>query len=133
METVLLDTNILSFLLKNDTRRALYKLHLQNRILAISFMTIAELYQWAVIHKWGARRLTEFETTLQRYVVLPFDIELCRRWGEIRAARRATGRPISVEDAWVAATALHHNIPLVTHNPKDFRHIGDLDIITELR
>lgn len=132
-ETVLLDTNIVSFLFKKDSRRNDYLPHLQNRILAVSFMTVAELYQWAAVHQWGQRRLTDLELMLQRYVILPFDIEICRQWGTIRATRQAIGQPIQPEDAWIAATAVHHNLPLVTHNPKDFGNIEDLRIITAIR
>jgi tRNA(fMet)-specific endonuclease VapC len=45
MNTVLLDTNIVSYLFKGDTRSALYEPHLLNRELAIAMMTVAELFQ----------------------------------------------------------------------------------------
>ena len=47
MSTVLLDTNIVSFVFKRDTRAAAYAPQLQGNRLAISFMTAAELFQWA--------------------------------------------------------------------------------------
>jgi predicted nucleic acid-binding protein len=56
MDAILLDTNIVSFVLKGDSRAASYTPHLQGRKLAISFMTVAELFQWAAIRNWGARR-----------------------------------------------------------------------------
>jgi tRNA(fMet)-specific endonuclease VapC len=130
MSVVLLDTNIVSFLLKGDSRARSYAPHLQGRILAISFMTVAELFQWASIHNWGARRMSQLETNLQNYTVLPFDIALCRLWGEVRAKCRAVGRPISPQDAWIAATAIQHCMPLVTHNPADFEAIEELELIT---
>lgn len=132
-EVVLLDTNIVSFVFKKDTRREAYQQYLQNRILAVSFMTVAELYQWAAVHKWGQRRLTDLEMTLQKYVILPYDIETCRQWGNIRAVRQDIGHPIQPEDAWIAATAMQHRLPLVTHNPKDFGHINGLTILTTIR
>ena len=64
------------------------------------------------------------------YIVLSFDIALCQLWGETRAKRRAIGKPISPEDAWIAATALQYKLPLVTHNPTDFEAIDDLEVIT---
>jgi tRNA(fMet)-specific endonuclease VapC len=130
MDVVLLDTNIVSFLLKGDSRARSYAPHLQGRILAISFMTVAELFQWAFVHNWGARRMSQLETSLRNYTVLPFDIALCRLWGEVRANCRAVGRPISPQDAWIAATALQHRMPLVTHNPADFEAIEELELIT---
>ena len=106
MNVILLDTNIISFLLKGDSRARSYAPHLQGRILAISFMTVAELFQWAAIHNWGTHRMSQLEASLQNYTILPFDVVLCRLWGEIRAKCRAAGRPISPQDAWIAATAL---------------------------
>ena len=130
MDTVLLDTNIISFAFKGDSRAVSYAPLLQGRRLAISFMTVAELFQWAAIRKWGAHRTSQLEASLENYVVLPFDIALCRLWGEVRAKCRAAGRPISPQDAWVAATALWHHLPLVTHNPSDFEVIEELELIT---
>lgn len=133
MDAVLLDTNIVSFLLKQDSRVRSYAPYLENRRLAISFMTVAELFQWAAVRNWGARRMNQLETSLQNFTVLPFDIALCRLWGEIRARCRAVGRPISPQDAWIAATALQHDLPLVTHDPTDFEIIEELELISTVR
>lgn len=132
METVLLDTDVVSFLLKGDSRAKAYAPHLQERRLALSFMTVAELYQWAAVRNWGARRKRQLEQTLRTYLILPFDIAVCRQWGEVRALCRRKGRPISAQDAWIAASALHHRISLVTHNLADFENIDGLDVITSV-
>ncbi len=131
MDVILLDTNIVSFVLKGDSRVKSYVPYLQGQHLAISFMTVAELYQWAAIREWGDRRIKRLEQTLlTNYTVLSFDMTLCQIWGDVRAKRRAMGNPISPEDAWIAATALQYDLPLVTHNPKDFRNIPDIEVIT---
>lgn len=70
------------------------------------------------------------ETALKKYTVFPFDIDLCRLWGEVRANCQSVGRPISPQDAWICATALQHGLPLVTHNPSDFEAVDHLEIIT---
>jgi predicted nucleic acid-binding protein len=131
MGVVLLDTNVVSFLLKGDNRADLYRPHIRQQNVVISFMTVAELFQWAFVRNWGERRQKELEAHLQSYTVLPFDIALCRQWGEIRADCRAKGRPISPQDAWIAATAMRYEIPLVTHNPRDFEVLDTLIVITE--
>jgi len=104
MNVILLDTNIVSFLLKGDSRASHYTLHLQGHRLALSFMTVAELFQWAAMRNWGPLRTSQLEANLRNYIVLPFDIALCRLWGQIRAKCHAIGRPISPQDAWIAAT-----------------------------
>ncbi|MDR1270576.1 MAG: PIN domain-containing protein, partial [Planctomycetaceae bacterium] len=63
------------------------------------------------------------------FVLLPFDDKICEYFGEIRYERR--NRPISVSDALIAATALTYDLPLVTHNKKDFDGISGLEIITK--
>ncbi len=36
--------------------------------------------------------------------------------------------PISPQDAWIAATALHYDLLLVTHNVRDFQEISELQL-----
>jgi tRNA(fMet)-specific endonuclease VapC len=131
MTTLIVDTDVVSFLLKGDTRAQLYRPHLQNKTLALSFMTVAELYQWAYVRNWGERKLSRLEQQLRRYVIVPFDNELCKQWASICVQRQRLGRPISVQDAWIAATALRHSCPLVTHNSDDFSDILGLQVISE--
>jgi tRNA(fMet)-specific endonuclease VapC len=131
MTTVLLDTNIVSYLFKRDSRAALYAPHLLNRELAIAMMTVAELFQWAAIRNWGQPRVRRLEQHVERYTVLPVDIELCREWAEVRAKRSKAGLPISPQDAWIAATALRYQLALVTHNPDDYQALPGLTLISE--
>jgi tRNA(fMet)-specific endonuclease VapC len=98
--------------------------------MAISFMTVAELFQWAAVHKWGARRRSHLEQVLSLYLVVPVDVEMCRIWGTLRAERQAAGQTISPQDAWIAATAMRHQLPLVTHNASDYLGIASLDVRT---
>ena len=131
MTTLIVDTDVVSFLLKEDTRAQLYLAHLRDKTLALSFMTVAELYQWAYIRNWGTRKLVRMEEQLDQYVIVPFDYKLCKQWATISVERQRLGRPISVQDAWIASTAIIHNAPLVTHNRDDFAHIPGLKVISE--
>jgi len=130
MLTLLLDTDVFSFLLKGDTRANAYATLIQGHRLALSFLTVAELFQWAAVRRWGPRRIIHLEQTFGSYLIVPVDIEMCRRWGQLRAERQSAGRPMSPQDAWIAATALRHSLPLVTHNPGDFQGITTLDVRT---
>ena len=38
------------------------------------------------------------------------------------------GRPMPSNDAWIAATALRYDTPLVTHNVKDFEHLQNMGL-----
>jgi tRNA(fMet)-specific endonuclease VapC len=127
--TRLLDTNIVSYVLKGLPLGARYQPHLVGHVLAVSFMTVAELYEGAVLAGWGTRRWADLNALLGRMLVLHTTDALCRRFADVRSQRRA--QPIAVADAWIAATALTHGVDLVTHNPRDFRGIPGLTIITE--
>jgi predicted nucleic acid-binding protein len=37
---------------------------------------------------------------------------------------------MSSADAWIAATALVLSAPLVTNNPKDYRHLDKLQLVS---
>ena len=128
MNTVLVDTDVFSYLLKNDTRAGLYRKHLDGQRLALSFMTLGELQSWAVERNWGATRMGELRAKLRNYFVLHSDDETAERYGAVRNVR---GFPVNVGDAWVAATALRHGIPLVTHNRRHFEQIPGLTVISE--
>jgi tRNA(fMet)-specific endonuclease VapC len=130
MSLLLIDTDIVSFILKGSDYTDPYMPLLSGHELAVSFMTIAELFQWANLRQWGDRRLVQLEQYLSNYLIIPVDRPLCREWAQIRANRQRAGRPISAQDAWIAATALRHNLPLVTHNVKDVLDIINLQLIT---
>ena len=129
MSAILLDTNVVSYLMKGHPLADSYRPHLDGKLLAISFMTVAELYEGGYRAGWGATKWNKLDAVLKSYVVMPWTAAVCRHWGEIRAARSA--QPIAVDDAWIAATARGHGLPLVTHNPTDFAGIPGLDLVTE--
>lgn len=56
--------------------------------------------------------------------ILPFDRPCAAHYGDIRHAREATGRPIAVEDAMIAATARAYGAIIATRNTKDFFGCG---------
>lgn len=127
MNTVLVDTNVISFIFKGDSRAADYAPLLEGNRLAISFITVAELFEWAFTRKWGDARVKRLEQALGNFVILPVDVELCRAFGKIRADLQEHGKTIASQDAWIAATAVHYKLPLVTHNPTDFKHVDTLE------
>ena len=130
MSILLLDTDVVSFIIKGHSLSAKYAPILQGNQLALSFMTVAELFQWAAMRNWGKERVASLERSLTNYLIIPVDVELCRIWGNLRAERQGIGRVIAPQDAWIASTALRHNLPLVTNNAKDFQDIPQLETLT---
>jgi predicted nucleic acid-binding protein len=131
MESIVVDTNVVSYALKSDSRAQLYAEDLKNRRLCVSFMTVAELRLWAVLKKWGPTKLESLEQALHHYVILPYDDETVWEWARLGAHERQNGRDRRDRaDWWIAACALRHRIPLVTHNPRDFAGIASLTVVT---
>jgi tRNA(fMet)-specific endonuclease VapC len=130
MSLFLIDTDIASFIFKGSDYADPYLPILRDQELALSFMSVAELFQWAILRQWGDRRLWQLEKYLSNYLVIPVDQRLCRAWAQVRSDRQSAGRPISPQDAWIAATALRYALPLITHNSKDFLDIPHLRLIT---
>jgi len=72
------------------------------------------------LERWLDRDLPEwFEDR-----ILPVDQSIADRWGLLRAQAQLKGRPLSVIDAILAATALQHNLTLVSRNVSDFSVVG---------
>lgn len=126
---VLLDTNVVSYFFRRDSRAAPYEAALIGQARAIAFMTLAELYKWPLERNWGARRRGELEDYLASHVVLPADDELARRWARLVTEQAKRGRSLSFADAWVAATALRHDVSLMTHNWRHFEGVPELRLI----
>ncbi|MBI3649867.1 MAG: PIN domain-containing protein [Acidobacteria bacterium] len=129
--SVVVDTDVVSFIFKQDTRAALYQSHLASKLQVISFTTVAELHQWAKIYNWGKPKQERLEKYLRSFVIFYSDYTLCLKGAAVRNSARKRGRPIQPADAWIAATALLHDIPLVTHNSKDYAGVDELTILSE--
>lgn len=129
-ERVVLDTNIVSYVMKGDVLARSYKPHLQGRLLSVAFITVGELYFGAEKDGWGETRRRLLERTLRKFLVIPYDNGIARCYGRLVAERQRNGKPISPNDAWIAACAVRHGVPLVTHNSKHFDGISELDIVT---
>ena len=60
---------------------------------------------------------------------LPFDAVAAEHFASLVAARRRIGRPITTQDAQIAAIALANNVPLATRNSDDFAEIAGLLLV----
>jgi tRNA(fMet)-specific endonuclease VapC len=92
-------------------------------------MTVAELYEGAYRDKWGSTKWGTLEGVLGSYLITKCSTRTCRLWGQVLSLRKH--RPISAQDAWIAATALEYSCPLVSHDRDGFTEIPGLTVITE--
>jgi len=130
MNAAIVDTDVVSMLFKGDTKAIAFRKHITGRLLGISFMTLAELERWPLERAWGLARRLDLARHLTHYVVLPVNRELCLRWAEVSFEARKRGRPIQTEDAWIAASALYYQVPLITNNRADYSMIDGLTVMS---
>jgi tRNA(fMet)-specific endonuclease VapC len=130
LNAAIVDTDVVSMLFKDDSRAQKYRAHVKGRLLGISFMTLAELERWSLERRSGSIRKAELEKHLTKYAVLPASRELCSKWAEVSWEGRKNGRPIQTADAWIAASALHYQVPLITNNVSDYAMISGLALLT---
>jgi predicted nucleic acid-binding protein len=128
----LLDTNFVSELVRpkpdNNVRRWVDET--DESILFLSVMTLGEIRKGIESLQSGPRR-GRLESWLQvdlrsrfRDRILPIDDAIADRWGAISSLAAAKGKPVPVVDGLLAATALNHNLTLVTRNSSDVAGTG---------
>jgi predicted nucleic acid-binding protein len=94
-----------------------------------SAVVVGELYQGAFSSSATARHLENIEErVLPAVTVLPYDTAAARIYGAVRASLEAVGRPLADADLQIAATAILHDLELVTGNVRHFGRIPDLRI-----
>lgn len=96
----------------------------------ISVVTLGEIRKGCELLDTGKRR-KELEQWLEVEVrewfagrILPVTDAIAERWGRLEAQRQRLGLPLNTADGQIAATALEHDLTLVTRNEKDFSDLG---------
>lgn len=120
---ILCDTNILiEFYKGNENITAILKaVGLPN--LAVSVITAGELY-------YGARdkhELKKIQNHLALLKQIPLNIETSILFLSL-VEQFALSHKLTIPDALIAATAIHHELPLYTLNIKDFHYIPHLEL-----
>jgi predicted nucleic acid-binding protein len=129
----LLDTNVISELVRPKPARLVLDWfeNIPSEALHISVLTLGEIRKGVEQMPDGVRR-EKLRLWLEHDLadwfgerVLPVDMPIADRWGRLLAL---VGRPVPSIDSLLAATALHHELRLVTRNEKDFDYPG-LEVI----
>lgn len=125
----LLDTNVISELVRPKPAKAVLAWfeNIPSEALHISVLTLGEIRKGVEQMPDSARR-EKLRLWLEHELadwfgarILPVDIPVADRWGRLIAQ---IGRPVPSIDSLLAATALHHELRLVTRNQKDFDYPG---------
>jgi predicted nucleic acid-binding protein len=128
MSGFLLDTNCISELVraKPEPRVTEWMRAADESLLYLSVLTLGEIRRGAAILPQGKRRTfleSWLEVDLQARFsgrILAIDDAVADRWGWLTAEASRGGRPLAAIDGLLAATALHHNLTIVSRNVDDF-------------
>ena len=94
-----------------------------------SAVTVGELFFGAYRAAAGGRHVTMIEDrVLPAVTVLPFDAAVAQVYGRLAANLADQGSPLTDADLQIAATALHHDLELVTGNLRHFARVPGLRI-----
>lgn len=134
---ILLDTNVLSELMRpspNDSVVQWLDSYPDDEIW-ISAVTVAEVRLGLALLPEGRRRQMLTELAEQMFneeffeKCLPFDYQAAGEYAKIVSSRSRQGRPITVEDAQIAAIAIEAGLELATRNTKDFQGLECLKMV----
>jgi tRNA(fMet)-specific endonuclease VapC len=124
----LLDTNILSDLLRSPGGRVARRLALVGEATVCTSIVVACELRYGVAKKDSPKLSARVESLLETLEVLALDREADRRYAEIRLLLDRTGRPIGPNDLLIAAHALALDLTLVTDNVEEFSRIPRLAV-----
>lgn len=132
---VLVDTDVISYWVTGHNNGESFKTLTGNREMAISFATWGELLANFYCLQWGAKRISQLQTQLKAFVVVPYSIQVVELWARMHSKLSGHLHKGGTNDLWTAACALSvtPNLPIVTNNLKDFQaisgHFPELRII----
>ncbi|MFC7621908.1 type II toxin-antitoxin system VapC family toxin [Microlunatus sp. GCM10028923] len=127
---IILDTNVVSELMKPIPDLGVAEwVRREQRQFYVTTITVAEVFYGLERLPAGRRRRHLEETAEDLFedfaeFILPFDFAAGRGYGRLVATREARGRPISTEDAQIAAICLTAGMACATRNTGDFEGIG---------
>ncbi len=125
----LLDTQIISYSGNRHSFAALYQDILASEAaLFIALQSVAEIYFGARKAQWGAKKTAQLVETIDKYRVLIPQYETAQIWADVMVVSKRMGCALSSQDAWVAATAVSFELPLVSHD-NDFIEYPGLQIV----
>ena len=125
----LIDTNICIYIMNHHPPEVLARFREMGiGEIAVSSITVSELYYGAQKSSNKRRNLQRVEDFLYPFDVLAYDDAASREYGRIRATLEKMGQVIGPLDMLIAAHALSRKLILVTNNINEFSRIKSLQI-----
>jgi len=129
MADYLLDTNIVSLIVKNNTQinQKVYQIKFENNKIFISCITYFEIRRGFLAID-APRQRERFNNLCQDYqIILLDDLAILEKAAEIHANLRLRGLPIQTEDILIAATAIVKGLTMVS-NDSDLLRVEGLSL-----
>lgn len=126
MVRYLLDTNILSDLLRNPRGPAARRLAEAGELTVCTSIVVACELRYGAAKKGSAQLSERIESLLASLEILPLEQGADRRYAEVRSHLDRLGKPIGPNDLLIAAHALALDLTLVTGNVEEFSRVPGL-------
>lgn len=113
----------------NQVERVVTRLkELRPQGLALSIVSLAELYEGVQYSRDPDRSQQALDAFLEDVSVLGIDEEICQLFGRERGRLRKAGQLIGDFDLSIAATGLHYGLTVLTNNRQHFERVAGLQI-----
>ena len=119
----LLDTNIVIYVLKRRPIHVMDRFNENAQRIAISSITLAELYYGAEKSQRVSQNLEAIEEFTSLLSVINYDADSSRHYGEIKAILESRGEIIGVNDIHIAAHARSRGLVVVSNNLREFERV----------
>ena len=123
----LLDTCVISYFIKGEAGTQVRLKQTSPADIAVSAITVMELRYGLALNPQRAQKVEPaIASFLASVTILPFSTVEAEQAAQIRAILKSQGQPIGAYDVLLAATALQHNLVMVTANQREFDRVPGL-------
>jgi len=122
----LLDTNIVSDLVRNPQGQAVQKIRRVGEQRVCTSIIVASELRYGAAKKQSPRLTAQLEAVLGALEVVPFESPADATYGALRTRLEKAGRPIGGNDLLIAAHALALGYTVVSDNEREFARIPGL-------
>jgi tRNA(fMet)-specific endonuclease VapC len=122
----MLDTNIVIYVMKRKPIEALGKFNENSTRMAMSVITLSELFHGAENSTRVSENLLAIEDFVSRIEVLQYTPKASQHYGSIRADLEKRGQIIGINDLHIAAHARSEGLTVVTNNMDEFKRVPSL-------
>ena len=128
MRRYMLDTNILSDVIKNPKGKAAKRIAAKPPEALLTSIVVAAEMRFGIEKKGSGVLAARVETLLEHIQVAALDRDADRHYGRIRAQLEREGKTIGANDLMIAAHALALDAVLVTGNVDEFKRVKGLKV-----